>query len=71
MLITTLGPLALDGTPVRGRRLAAMIRELVDARGRDVSVATLVGHMARATGHRGSGPHPPADGRPAPLRVTT
>jgi predicted ATPase/DNA-binding SARP family transcriptional activator len=40
--ITTLGPLAVDGTPVRGERLAAVIRELVEARGRAVSTAALV-----------------------------
>jgi predicted ATPase/DNA-binding SARP family transcriptional activator len=39
--ITTLGPLAVDGRPVRGDRLATVIRELVDARGRPVSVAAL------------------------------
>ncbi|MGW4463044.1 BTAD domain-containing putative transcriptional regulator [Micromonospora sp. NPDC004704] len=42
MQITTLGPLAVDGAPVRGERLAAMVRELVGARGRAVSVAALV-----------------------------
>ena len=42
MRITTLGPLAVDGRPVRGDRLAAVIRELVDARGRVVSVGALV-----------------------------
>ena len=36
MQITTLGPLAVDGRPVRGERLAAVIRALVDARGRAV-----------------------------------
>ncbi|WP_211304521.1 BTAD domain-containing putative transcriptional regulator [Umezawaea tangerina] len=40
--ITTLGPLAVDGRPVRGDRLAAVIRELVDARGRTVSTGALV-----------------------------
>ncbi|MBT0993827.1 transcriptional regulator [Cellulomonas sp. DKR-3] len=42
MHVTTLGPLALDGTPVRGERLAAVVRELVAARGRAVSVSALV-----------------------------
>lgn len=42
MQITTLGPLAVDGRPVRGERLTAVVRELVDARGRAVSVAALV-----------------------------
>jgi predicted ATPase/DNA-binding SARP family transcriptional activator len=40
--ITTLGPLAVDGRPVRGERLAAVIRELVNARGRAVSTVALV-----------------------------
>lgn len=40
--ITTLGELAVDGRPVRGERLAAVLRELVDARGRTVSVGALV-----------------------------
>jgi predicted ATPase/DNA-binding SARP family transcriptional activator len=40
--ITTLGPLAVDGRPVRGDRLAAVIRELLDARGRTVSTGGLV-----------------------------
>jgi hypothetical protein len=40
--ITTLGPLAVDGRPVRGERLAAVIRELAAARGRPVSAAALV-----------------------------
>jgi len=40
--VTTLGPLALDGRPVRGERLAAVVRELVAARGRAVSVGALV-----------------------------
>lgn len=39
--VTTLGPLALDGRPVRGERLAAVVRELVAARGRAVSVGAL------------------------------
>ena len=39
MQITTLGPLAVDGRPVRGERLAAVVRELVDARGRAVSTS--------------------------------
>lgn len=42
MRITTLGPLAVDGRPVRGDRLAAVIRELLDARGRTVSTGALV-----------------------------
>ncbi|MET0495524.1 MAG: BTAD domain-containing putative transcriptional regulator, partial [Actinoplanes sp.] len=42
MRITTLGPLAVDGRPVRGDRLAAVIRELLDARGRTVSTGGLV-----------------------------
>lgn len=42
MHVTTLGPLALDGRPVRGERLAAVVRELVAARGRAVSVGALV-----------------------------
>ncbi|WP_123678324.1 BTAD domain-containing putative transcriptional regulator [Couchioplanes caeruleus] len=42
MRITTLGPLAVDGQPVRGERLAAVIRELVGARGRTVSTGALV-----------------------------
>jgi predicted ATPase/DNA-binding SARP family transcriptional activator len=42
MQISTLGPLAVDGRPVRGERLAAVVRELVDARGRAVSVSSLV-----------------------------
>ncbi|MEN0129082.1 MAG: BTAD domain-containing putative transcriptional regulator [Brevundimonas sp.] len=41
MQITTLGELAVDGRPVRGDRLAAVLRELVDARGRTVSVGSL------------------------------
>src|SRR4051812_30859196 len=40
--ITTLGPLAVDGRPVRGERLAAAVRELIGARGRAVSTAALV-----------------------------
>ncbi|WP_306207426.1 AAA family ATPase [Actinoplanes sp. RD1] len=39
--ITLLGPLAVDGRPVRGDRLAAVVRELVAARGRAVSVTAL------------------------------
>src|SRR5512142_993523 len=39
--ITMLGPLAIDGRPVRGERLAAVLGELVEARGRAVSVAAL------------------------------
>ena len=42
MRITTLGPLAVDGKPVGGKRLAAVIRELVEARGHPVSGAALV-----------------------------
>lgn len=42
MRITTLGPLAVDGRPVRGERLAGLIRELLGARGRAVSTAALV-----------------------------
>jgi predicted ATPase/DNA-binding SARP family transcriptional activator len=41
VLVTTLGPLAVDGRPVRGDRLAAAVRELVGARGRAVSTAAL------------------------------
>ena len=43
--ITTLGPLAVDGRPVRGDRLAAVIRELVEARGRTVSSGWRVGEI--------------------------
>ncbi|MET8089240.1 BTAD domain-containing putative transcriptional regulator [Micromonospora sp. NPDC005220] len=42
MHIATLGPLAVDGQPVRGERLAAVLRALVDARGRMVSTSLLV-----------------------------
>src|SRR5689334_19232666 len=42
MRITTLGPLAVDGKPVGGKRLAAVIRTLVEARGRTVSPAALM-----------------------------
>ncbi|MFF5180559.1 BTAD domain-containing putative transcriptional regulator [Micromonospora sp. NPDC000316] len=42
MQITILGPLAVDGRPVRGERLAAVVRALVDARGRAVSSSLLV-----------------------------
>lgn len=42
MRITTLGPLAVDGKPVGGKRLAAVIRELAEAHGRTVSPATLM-----------------------------
>ncbi|MFI6761487.1 BTAD domain-containing putative transcriptional regulator [Micromonospora sp. NPDC050417] len=42
MQITILGPLAVDGRPVRGERLAAVVRALVDARGRAVSATLLV-----------------------------
>nr|BFE57069.1 BTAD domain-containing putative transcriptional regulator [Dactylosporangium thailandense] len=41
MRITTLGELAVDGRPVRGERLAAVVRALVDARGRTVTAAAL------------------------------
>ena len=40
--ISTLGVLAVDGRPVRGERLAALILELIDARGRPVSTVALV-----------------------------
>ncbi|MGC4861877.1 BTAD domain-containing putative transcriptional regulator [Micromonospora sp. DT68] len=42
MQITILGPLAVDGQPIRGERLAAVVRALVDARGRAVSTSLLV-----------------------------
>ncbi|MEU4479071.1 BTAD domain-containing putative transcriptional regulator [Micromonospora sp. NPDC023966] len=42
MHITILGPLAVNGRPVRGDRLATVIRVLVDARGRAVSTTLLV-----------------------------
>ncbi|MEV4209927.1 BTAD domain-containing putative transcriptional regulator [Micromonospora sp. NPDC049662] len=42
MQITILGPLAVDGRPVRGERLAAVLRALVEARGRAVSTSLLV-----------------------------
>ncbi|MEV4122301.1 BTAD domain-containing putative transcriptional regulator [Micromonospora sp. NPDC049645] len=42
MQIATLGPLAVDGQPVRGERLAAVLRALIDARGRAVSMSLLV-----------------------------
>ncbi|MER7890114.1 BTAD domain-containing putative transcriptional regulator [Micromonospora sp. NPDC094482] len=42
MQITILGPLAVDGRPVRGERLAAVLRALVDARGRAVSSTLLM-----------------------------
>ncbi|WP_033337892.1 ATP-binding protein [Catenuloplanes japonicus] len=42
MRITTLGPLAVDGRPVRGDRLTAVIRELLDARGRTASTGALI-----------------------------
>ncbi|WP_433075745.1 hypothetical protein ACQP1P_29865 [Dactylosporangium sp. CA-052675] len=41
MRITTLGGLAVDGRPVRGERLAAVVRALVGARGRTVTAAAL------------------------------
>lgn len=40
--ITVLGELALDGRPVRGSRLVALVLALVDARGRTVRASTLV-----------------------------
>ncbi|MEU4219454.1 BTAD domain-containing putative transcriptional regulator [Actinoplanes sp. NPDC026623] len=40
--VTTLGVLAVDGRPVRGERLAALVRELIEARGRAVHPAALV-----------------------------
>ncbi|WP_238432630.1 AfsR/SARP family transcriptional regulator [Micromonospora tarensis] len=42
MQITTLGPVAVDGQPVRGERLAAVVRALVEARGRAISTPRLV-----------------------------
>ncbi|WP_456789829.1 BTAD domain-containing putative transcriptional regulator [Cellulomonas sp. P5_C5] len=42
MQITTLGALAVDGRPVRGDRLVALVGALLDARGRGVSSAALV-----------------------------
>ncbi|MFF5234611.1 BTAD domain-containing putative transcriptional regulator [Dactylosporangium sp. NPDC000521] len=42
MRVTTLGELAVDGRPVKGARLAAVVRALVEARGRAVSVGALV-----------------------------
>ncbi|GEK20508.1 BTAD domain-containing putative transcriptional regulator [Cellulomonas xylanilytica] len=42
MHITTLGALAVDGRPVRGDRLVALVGALLDARGRTVSSAGLV-----------------------------
>jgi predicted ATPase/DNA-binding SARP family transcriptional activator len=41
-VVTTLGVLAVDGRPVRGERLAALVRELIEARGRAVSTVALV-----------------------------
>ncbi|GAA4250032.1 BTAD domain-containing putative transcriptional regulator [Dactylosporangium darangshiense] len=41
MRITTLGELAVDGRPVRGERLAAVVRALVEARGRTVTPGAL------------------------------
>ncbi|MEU8612362.1 helix-turn-helix domain-containing protein, partial [Actinoplanes sp. NPDC048791] len=41
LAITTLGTLAVDGRPVRGERLAALLRELIGARGRVVSTVAL------------------------------
>jgi len=40
--VTTLGTLTVDGQPVRGRRLAALVRALLDARGRPVTTAALI-----------------------------
>jgi predicted ATPase/DNA-binding SARP family transcriptional activator len=40
--ITTLGALAVDGRPVRGERLAALVRELIEARGRAISTVALI-----------------------------
>jgi predicted ATPase len=40
--ITTLGALAVDGRPVRGDRLVALVGALLEARGRAVSSAALV-----------------------------
>jgi predicted ATPase/DNA-binding SARP family transcriptional activator len=40
--VTTLGPLAVDGRPVRGDRLVALVRELIEARGRVVSTGALI-----------------------------
>ncbi|GAA3235148.1 BTAD domain-containing putative transcriptional regulator [Dactylosporangium siamense] len=42
MRVTTLGELTVDGRPVKGARLAAVVRALIDARGRAVSVGALV-----------------------------
>lgn len=42
MQITTLGALAVDGRPVRGDKLVALIGALLDARGRVVSSTALV-----------------------------
>ncbi|MEV4134476.1 BTAD domain-containing putative transcriptional regulator [Dactylosporangium sp. NPDC049742] len=42
MRVTTLGELAVDGRPVKGARLATVVRALVEARGRAVSVGALV-----------------------------
>ncbi|GAA2338015.1 BTAD domain-containing putative transcriptional regulator [Dactylosporangium salmoneum] len=41
MRITTLGELALDDRPVRGERLTAVVRALVEARGRTLTPALL------------------------------
>jgi len=40
--ITTLGALAVDGRPVRGDRLVALVAALLSARGRTVSSSALV-----------------------------
>ena len=42
MRVTTLGMLAVDGEPVRGERLATVVRVLLDARGRPVQASSLV-----------------------------
>ncbi|MBX6752041.1 MAG: helix-turn-helix domain-containing protein, partial [Micromonosporaceae bacterium] len=42
MRVTTLGMLTVNGQPVRGRRLAALVRTLVDAQGRPVTTAALI-----------------------------
>lgn len=42
MRVTTLGMLTVDGQPVRGHRLATLVRALVDAQGRPVTVAALI-----------------------------
>ncbi|WP_019135375.1 AfsR/SARP family transcriptional regulator, partial [Cellulomonas massiliensis] len=42
MRITTLAELTVDGRPVRGERLAAVVRALVENAGRPVPTTTLV-----------------------------